>query len=53
MEILQLEVIETGNGFCIAAFDESLGDFCRLSKEVYGLFGTARDALFAGTWTIA
>ena len=53
MEVLQYQVIEAGNGFCIAAFDESLGGFSRLSKEVYQLFEEACAALFTGTWTLA
>lgn len=53
MEVLQYQVINAGNGFCIAAFDESLCDFCRLSKEAYSRFEDACDALFTGTWTLA
>ncbi len=53
MEVLQYQVIEAGNGFCIAAFDETLGSFCRLSKEAYQRFEDACDALFTGTWTLA
>ncbi|MDD5388959.1 MAG: hypothetical protein PHD37_06420 [Gallionellaceae bacterium] len=53
MEVLQYQVINAGNGFCIAAYDESVGDFRRLSKEAYPRFKDARDALFTGKWTIA
>ena len=53
MEVLQYQVIEASNGFCIAAFDESIGGFCRLSKEVYQRFEEACAALFTGTWTLA
>ena len=53
MEVLQYQVIEASNGFCIAAFDESLGSFCRLSKESYQQFEEACAALFTGTWTLA
>ena len=53
MEVLQYQVINAGNGFCIAAFDESLCDFCRLSKEAYSRFEDACNALFTGTWTLA
>jgi hypothetical protein len=53
MEVLQYQVIEAGNGFCIAAFDESIGGFVRLSKEDYRRFEDASDALFSGTWTLA
>jgi hypothetical protein len=53
MEVLQYQVIEASNGFYIAAFDESLGSFCRLSKEAYRHFEDACDALFTGTWTLA
>ncbi len=53
MEVLQLQVIHACNGFCIAAFDESLCDFSRLSKEAYRRYEDACDALFTGNWTIA
>ncbi len=53
MEVLQYQVIAAGNGFCIAAFDESIGGFSRLSKEVYSQFEEACTALFTGTWTLA
>ncbi len=53
MEVLQLQVINAGNGFCIAAFDESICGFARLSKEAYQQFEDACDALFTGNWTIA
>lgn len=53
MEVLQYQVIEAGNGFCIAAFDESIGGFSRLSKEAYPQFEEACAALFTGTWTLA
>ena len=53
MEVLQYQVIEASNGFCIAAFDESIGDFSRLSKEAYQQFEEACAALFTGTWTLA
>ena len=53
MEVLQLEIIEAGNGFCIAAYDEIRHGFCRLSKEAYQRFEAARDALYTGTWTLA
>ena len=53
MEVLQYQVINAGNGFCIAAYDESLGDFYRLSREAYSRFEDACDALFSGTWTLA
>jgi hypothetical protein len=53
MEILQYQVICNSKGFCIYAYDESLGRFCRLSKEVYRRFEDARHALFTGTWTLA
>lgn len=53
MEVLQYQVINAGNGFCIAAYDESLGGFCRLSKEAYQQFRDACDALSTGTWTLA
>ena len=52
MEVLQLEVIGAGNGFCIAAYDEIRHCFCRLSKESYQRFETARDALYTGAWTL-
>lgn len=58
MEVLQYQVINAGKGdfsnsFCIAAYDESLGGFCRLSKEAYQQFQEACDALSTGTWTLA
>lgn len=53
MEVLQYQVIPAGNGFCIAAFDESAGQFIRLSKEVYTRLSDACDALFSGNWNIA
>lgn len=53
MEVLQLQIINAGNGFCIAAWDESIGDFCRLSKEAYSRFVDARNAILTGNWTIA
>ena len=53
MEVLQYQVIEASNGFCIAAVDESIGDFSRLSKEAYQQFDEACAALFTGTWTLA
>lgn len=53
MEVLQYQVIKASNGFCIAAYDESIGSFSRLSKEVYQQFDEACTALFTGTWTLA
>lgn len=53
MEVLQYQVIEASNGFCIAVFDESIGGFSRLSKEAYQQFEEACTALFMGTWTLA
>ena len=53
MEVLQYQVIEARHGFCIAAFDESIGGFIRLSKESYQRFEEACAALFTGTWTLA
>lgn len=53
MEVLQLQIIAAGNSFFIAAYDESVGDFRRLSKEAYPKLKDARIALFTGKWTIA
>ena len=54
MEILQYQVINNNSdGFCISTYDESLGSFCRQSKEVYRRFKDACHALFTGTRTLA
>jgi hypothetical protein len=52
MEVLQLEIVTAGNGYYIAVYDETSGDFCRLSKETYSRFSRASKALFSGNWTI-
>ncbi|MDP1573158.1 MAG: hypothetical protein Q8M09_14935 [Pseudomonadota bacterium] len=52
MELLQLDVIKSGDGFCVAAYDEALHRFVRLSKERYRQFDQASAAIFSGSWTL-
>ena len=42
-----------GWGFFIAAFDEDLGEFARVSEEFYLDFEVAQASLMSGDWTPA
>ena len=54
MEVQEQTVMECmGWGFFIAAFDEALGDFTRVSEEFYLDFEAAQAALLSGDWTPA